>query len=420
MTAQDKIKVDVGSEVGELEAVIIHTPGPEVENMTPSTAERALYSDILNLSVASKEYSQFKNILERYARTFEVKDLLSDIIKNEQTKTELIKKITSTCKLTEIYYRLMKLSDKELITQLIEGVLLEKNNLTSYLSKNNYIIEPLHNFFFSRDPSFVINSDVFIGKMAKKVRIREAIIMESIFKNHPLFETKTNSPGYLENDGQNITIEGGDIIVVDRNTLLIGIGARTTTQGVDYIINQLKEKEEIKHIIIQELPHTPESFVHIDMVVTFLDVNTCIIYEPLIFNGITYNTVLITIDNKKVKKIETLDNIIVSLKNIGKDIKFITCGDKKDKLIQEREQWHSGTNFFTISPGRVIGYERNTHTSEELNRQGYEVIRAKDALNGQKELDNYDKWVVTIEGGELARGGGGPRCMTLPVRRKPL
>lgn len=420
MTVQDKIKVNVESEVGELEAVIIHSPGLEVENMTPSTAERALYSDILNLSVASKEYNQFKKILEKYARIFEVKSLLSDIIKDEQTRTELIKKITSTCRFTEIYYRLLELSDKELVTQLIEGVLLEKNNLTSYLSKNNYIIEPLHNFFFSRDPSFVINDDVFIGKMAKKVRIREAIIMESIFKNHPLFETRTYSTGYVDNDKHNINFEGGDIMVIDRNTLLIGIGARTTTQGVDYIINQLKDKEEVKHIIVQELPYAPESFVHIDMVITFLDVNTCIIYEPLIFNGITYNTVLITLEKKKVKKIETLDNIIVSLKNIGKDIKYITCGGKKDKLIQEREQWHSGTNFFTVSPGRIIGYERNTHTNEELNKNGFEIIRAKDALSGQKDLDNYNKWVVTIEGGELARGGGGPRCMTLPVLRKPL
>ncbi len=420
MPEQEKIKINIGSETGELEAVIIHSPGPEVENMNPSTAERALYSDILNLSVAAKEYSQFRNILRKYTEVFEIKDLLCDILKNKETRAKLLEEVAGACETPDIYHRLSELSDEALTGQLIEGVLLKKNNLSSYLSKYNYSLEPLHNFFFTRDPSFIINNDVFIGKMAKKVRVREALIMEYIFNHHPLFQTKTLSPGHQDNKRQNITIEGGDIIIVDKNTLLTGIGARTSSKGVDYIIDQVKDKEDIRHVIVQELPHTPESFVHIDMVLTFLDGNTCIIYEPLIMNHITFKTVLITLDNKKVKNIETVDNVITLLKNTGKDIKFIPCGGRNERLIQEREQWHSGTNFFALAPGRVIGYERNIHTNEELNKQGFEIIKAQDAISGLKNPDDYKKWVVTIEGGELARGGGGPRCMTLPLRRKPV
>ena len=154
------------------------------------------------------------------------------------------------------------------------------------------------------------------------------------------------------------------------------------------------------------------------MIFSFLDENTCIIYEPVILNRITYKTVLISLDNQKVKKIETVDNIIKSLKQLGVNIKTIPCGRKNEKLIQEREQWHSGTNFFALAPGKVIGYERNIHTNEELNKYGYEIIKATDVINGNKDLTGYKKFVVTIEGGELARGGGGPRCMTLPIKRK--
>jgi arginine deiminase len=418
MSEVEKIEVGINSEIGEIEAVIMHTPGPEVENMTPSTAERALYSDILNLSVASREFSQLKGILQNYTRVFEVKDLLYDILRNEQYKKDLLKKITNTCASTDIYHKLIKIPEKKLISQLIEGVLLEKINLTNYLNKGNYSLEPLHNFFFTRDSSFVINSGVFISKMAKKVRIREALIMEAIFSYHPHFRIKEFYPDLADIDDKTITIEGGDIMVLNKNILLIGIGPRTSSQGVDYIINHLTEKEEIKYIIIQELPHSPESFIHLDMVLTFIDKNTCIVYEPVIYNRLNFQTVLITLERGNIKNIETVDDVIISLKKLGLDIRPVPCGGSKEILIQEREQWHSGANFFALAPGKVIGYERNIHTNEALNKHGYEIIKATDVLNGIRDLNNYKKFVVTIEGGELARGAGGPRCMTLPIKRK--
>ncbi len=418
MSELEKIKVGINSEIGELEAVIIHSPGPEVENMTPSTAERALYSDILNLSVAYREYSQLKAILQDYARIFEVKDLLYDILKNEEAKKDLLKKITVSCAVADIYNKLSELPEKILISQLIEGVLPEKINLTSYLSKGNYSLEPLHNFFFTRDSAFIVNDSVFIAKMAKKVRVREALIMEAIFRYHPQFQIKSYYPEFKDINERAITLEGGDIMVFNKNILLVGIGARTTSQGVDFMINQLLHKEDIKYIIVQELPHSPESFIHLDMVLTFLDKNTCIIYEPVIYNRLNFQTVLITLDNGKIRNIETVDNIIKSFKKLGLDLRPVPCGGNKEMIIQEREQWHSGANFFALAPGKVIGYERNIHTNEALNKYGYEIIKATDVLSGTRDIRSYKKCVVTMEGGELARGGGGPRCMTLPLKRK--
>ena len=190
----DKIKVEVSSEIGVLRGVIMHTPGHEVENMTPENAERSLYSDILNLSVATKEYVHLKEILEKVTEAFEVKDLLIETLRSDEVKEELVRKISfQEDAATEIDF-LLQLPVKVLATQLIEGVILRRDNLTRFLSKERYSMRPLHNFLFTRDASMTLWDEVLIGKMASKVRERETIIMEAIFRHHPAFGVKTINP----------------------------------------------------------------------------------------------------------------------------------------------------------------------------------------------------------------------------------
>ena len=102
------------------------------------------------------------------------------------------------------------------------------------------------------------------------------------------------------------------------------------------------------------------------------------------------------------------------------DLKPILCGGSKDPWVQEREQWHSGANFFAVGPGKVIGYERNAYTIEEMNKNGFEILKAKDIIKGKIDPKNYKKYVIALEGSELPRGGGGARCMTMPIRRKSI
>ena len=416
---QEKYPTQVYSEIGELEGVIIHSPGPEVENMTPQNAERALYSDILNLSVATKEFNQLKGVLEKVTKTFEVKELLSDVLKNEKVKENLLDKVcqheTAEC----IKSYLMSLEEKELARQLIEGVIMHKKTLTSFLSKERYAIRPLHNFFYTRDASISVYDNVFIGKMSSPVRLRESLIMEAIFDFHTAFSTKTISPlNNTQTDHTKIAIEGGDILVARHDILLVGIGPRTTPQGVDYILEQLKEKNEHQHIIVQELPSAPESFIHLDMVFTLLDMDKCMIYEPVIMKMNKFQTVHIYAEGGKVKSIREMENIPAALRHLGMDLEPILCGGSSDPWFQEREQWHSGANFFAMGPGKVIGYARNSKTIEELSKRGMEVIKASDVIKDRINLSDYEKYVVTIDGNELPRGGGGARCMTMPVRRK--
>jgi arginine deiminase len=171
---------------------------------------------------------------------------------------------------------------------------------------------------------------------------------------------------------------------------------------------------------VQELPHQPESFIHLDMAFTMIDRDKCMVYEPLILMPNKYQTVMIEIDNGKVVSIRNVENILVALKSLGIDLEPLYCGGRGDQWVQEREQWHSGANFFAIGPGRVIGYERNDKTIEELNKHGFEVLPGVDVARGIISPDAYDKYVIAIDGSELSRGGGGCRCMTMPVRRQAV
>lgn len=420
-TMMEKIKTSITSETGRLEAVILHRPGPEVENMTPQNAERALYSDILNLSIAVKEYDQLKGVLDKVSRTFEVQDLLAEILADEGVKEKLVRDICCNEDICSAAGLLMELHPEHLSRQLIEGVPLVRDNLTKYLSDERFLLRPLHNLFFTRDSAMGVNGSMIVGRMANRVRERESLIMEAIFNHHPGFETTTFNPaptGAEAAANSPATLEGGDFQVGRKDILVIGTGVRTSTQGIDFILEKIKQTtRERRHIIVQELPSVPESFIHLDMVFTFLDRDACMVYEPIIFELNRYRTIHVEIDNGRVKNITQEANIPQCLKKLGLDLKPITCGGKADTWIQEREQWHSGANFFAFAPGKVIGYERNIHTLNELNKNGFEIISARDLITGKKSHEDYQRCVVTIAGSELARGGGGARCMTMPVRR---
>ena len=420
------VEVNVQSEIGKLNGVILHTPGEEVENMTPENAERALYSDILNLSIARKEYKQLSEVLGKITKTYQVKDLLTNILKDDAIKLEVLNRIekiepfiAETTPKGSIKDQLLDENAEDLARLLIEGVEMKRDTLTKFLNKDWYDLRPLHNFFFTRDASMSMYNEVLIGRMANAVRDREAIIMQSIFDFTPGFNTKTLSLNTESDPLRKLTIEGGDVQIARDDILVIGNGMRTSTRAIDALVYNFinRNEDKVQHILVQELPHSPESFIHLDMVFTFLDKDKCMVYEPLIMSPGNYQTVHIKIQHGKLISIRREKTLLHALKKLGMDLEPVYCGGEDETWNMEREQWHSGANFFCVAPGKVLGYARNNYTVEAMNNAGFEIIRANDVISNKVDLSKYEKYMITIEGSELPRGGGGARCMTMPINR---
>jgi Arginine deiminase len=418
---ENVLKIDVQSEIGDLKAVLLHTPGPEVENMTPQMAQRALYSDILNLSIAQKEYEQIEGVLSKVARVYQVRELLGKVLDRPIARESLITNICAAEQMPELYDTLMDMSTPELQKALIEGLPAKKNTLAAFLSEEYYSLYPLYNFYFTRDSSVTIGSHALICRMANKVRMRESLIMEAIYSSSGAFDCDIINYSDCRPADGSIFIEGGDILVARDDILLIGNGLRSSAKGIDLLASRLSKlhPEGRRHIIVQQLPDSPESFIHLDMVFTMLDKDKCMVYSPLILGNNHYQTIHITIENGRVAKINTVSNLVTALRRLGMDLETVSCGGN-DQWNQEREQWHSGSNFFAIAPGKVLSYARNEATVEAMSQAGFEIIRAMDIVSGRKKLQDYGRCCITIDGSELPRGGGGARCMTMPLSREAV
>lgn len=419
----DKLRIDIQSEIGRLDAVLLHRPGAEVENMTPRNVQRALYSDILNLSIAQNEYEQLSGVLSKVCRVYEVRDLLVKVLERDKAREDLIRRICVSEEVMPYMDTLMSMKSKELARVLIEGLPARIDTLTSYLRNEYYALYPLYNFYFTRDAAVTIGNQALICRMANKVRMRESLIMSAIYRYCGDFDCDVIDANEFQGENSPVIMEGGDILVAREDILIVGNGVRTTPQGIDFMMDRFRRNSPPGryNVLVQQLPSEPESFIHLDMVFTLLDRDKCMVFKPLIMQANQYQTVHITIDDGVVTSIRPVAGLLPALKKLGMDLKPIICGGEDD-WDQEREQWHSGANFFSFAPGKVLTYARNIYTLEQLSRNGFEIVRASDFIQGKSDATVFSDGLcaVAIDGSELPRGGGGARCMTMPLSRQKV
>ena len=406
-------KVNVCSETGRLRAVLIHRPGVEIERMTPLNAAHALFSDILDKVNADIEYKRFSSVLERWTNVYYVEDILEQLLLDPDVrKTLTTPQIEQWAEQAAV--QAGQTGDEALAAQLAK-ILIEGYEDPNWdgVSDHRFLLEPLYNLFFTRDASSTVYNRVLINSMSFEVRARETLIYEAIFRH--FFKVDLLNTLSWNADART---EGGDVQIAGPDLLCIGQGIRTNNKGIEYLAQTFAAEREHFNILVQQLPHDPESFIHLDMVFTFLSHQQCMAFEPMLkkqglFAG--KSTTLISIDHGKISYRE-VPNMVDGLHQLGWDISPVICGGN-DPWMQLREQWHSGANFFALGEGKVLGYRRNVHTIEALDHAGFNVLNADDIISGKVSMQDYEKFVVSFPASELPRAGGGARCMTMPLLR---
>ncbi|HJU64087.1 MAG TPA: arginine deiminase family protein [Gemmatimonadaceae bacterium] len=404
--------VNITSEIGRLREVVVHTPGPELLAVTPATREDYLYDDIIDVEAAQREHRRFVAILERFAKVYFVRDLLADVAQVEAARDLLVRETLDIVPSGPLARELVVRPPEELVRMLIEGEEEEPGPLARTLNECGYTLPPLPNLFFTRDIAMVIGQHVMVGSMRYGVRWSEELIMKALF----LYHAKLENCGILY-DGSaerrhNYTLEGGDVHPLRRDLLVIGFSERSSPAAIDYLTDVVFEKTPIEHVIVVVMPKE-NTAIHLDMIFTQVDRDLCVVYPPH-FVGAERLSILYR--HKGLRHMKEMPNIFAALQSCGMPMEPIFCGGER-RIVQEREQWASGCNFVSVMPGVVVSYARNEATLSEMEKMGFRVMSAVSFLTGEDRIREGERAAITFEGGELVRGGGGPRCMSLPLVR---
>lgn len=403
------MRINVNSEIGRLKAVLLHRPHKELLNLTPYLLDELLFDEIPFLDNAQKEHDMFAEIFRKNGcEVFYLEDLCAESLTDNEIRSSFIEEfvenadVTAECEKIILTEYLNSIKDNiELVLKMMEGIrkkevdLKEPTTLSGIISKNDFFIsKPLPNLYFTRDPFSFIRDGVSLNTMWSVTRRRETLFGKYIFNHHKEF--KGIKKWYDRTDVP--SIEGGDILVLSKDVVAIGISQRTTPVAIEKISKRLLFDENgVKTVLAMVIPNN-RAFMHLDTVLTMVDKNLFTLHPEI---EKTLEIYSLKLDGEKIKVTKESTDIDVVLKKyleIDK-ISFIREG-KGGLLDTHREQWSDGYNTLALAPREAIVYDRNTITNELLEEMGVKLHK--------------------VDSGELSRGRGGPRCMSMPLIREDL
>ncbi len=475
-------QLSVTSEIGTLKRLLVHSPDSGLGKVVPSKAQDWLFEDIVHLDTIRKnEYDFYTKILLYFLDPTKIKGKLQEIDAKENQRNfykpehpnffasenviELqwllaqvledadlrSKLVASVCAIEGCTYQtqreLLDYSPKELAKTFISG---------SAAGNRELLFAPIPNFIFTRDIGITINQYVLLNKPAKKARTREALLAKYIFFHHAFFadyrnniiELSDSHHSFLlpkEEDDRKITLEGGDIMVVSENHLLVGVSERTSSEAAVRVTNLLFEKGVVEKVTVVKIPKKRD-YMHIDTVFTQVKRDVWVMLGNFSRKAVKHedeNVIERILEIKKEEKIkilqfhkkspenpisfESLEDLLVDISkndlHCEDEVRFIFSGNNEFPY-NAREQWTDSCNLLALKEGVVLGYDRNDKTTEAFKAAGFTIIHAKELIEaleaGTLKAEEIHDTLILMPSAELSRARGGFHCMSMPILRTPI
>jgi len=434
------LSISVTSEVQPLQQVMVHRPGDEIVRMTQHDLGRLLFDDILSPPETVREHDLFVEILRRAGATVvDIRDLLQRALDRApvEARRQLLERCCEPHGVRELVDPLLGWPAERLSLALVSGLrwrdLAEAPMSLGRLRAETrqaspLALPPLPNLMFMRDPCIAIHDRIVMGRMTHEARQREPLLTAFSLA----YSQSLDTPRFCfdDEDAQRgapyRSLEGGDVLVISEETLLIGCSERTRAPTVERLATEalFPALPALKRVYVVMMPER-RTLMHLDTMLTQVDERLFLGFSPLLEAGHEDETPVAVARLERdrppslVEKASVMD---VLREELGDEVTLVPCGGD-DHLHQQREQWTDGANAICVRPGHIILYARNVHTIGALRRQGFEEVRLHVAQTPEERAERIAaglaraRTVFSFSGSELSRARGGGRCLTMPLRR---